>query len=313
MRILITGATGYVGGRLTQHLVGLGHSVIGTTRGSRSTPLGWPEGVRLVRLDSLALTDQDACLLEGIDAIVHLAAANELRSREDPEAAMLETCGGTRRLLDLAIEKGVGTFLFMSTVHVYGAPLLGRYDETVMTRAVHPYSISHKAAEDFVFAAHKTGKIKGLSIRLSNSIGAPAWKDVDRWTLVGNDLARQVVSEGRMHIRSPNQWRDFIPMQDVCQALALLLGSDDDVGDGVFNLGGDLPATIMDIAIRMQGAAKTVLNLDVEIATQEAVDRSVQCPYTVDIERLRRIGFTPSGYAGLTEELKRTLELLKDA
>lgn len=313
MKIMITGATGYVGGRLTQYFARQGHSVIGTTRSLRNVPFGWPGDARLVRSDSLTLTKKDAVLLEGVDAIIHLAAANEVRSREDPEAAMQETCGGTRRLLDLAIAEGVGTFIFMSTIHVYGSPLRGRYDETVITRAAHPYSISHKAAEDYVFAAHDAGKIRGLSVRLSNSIGAPAWKDIDRWTLVGNDLARQVVSSGKMNIRSPNQWRDFVPMKDVCQAMALLLGVDSDLGDGIFNLGGDLTLTIMDIAMLMQDAAKIVLGMDVEITSQEVIARSVQCPYTINIERLRGLGFAPSGRVGLQEELNRILELLKEA
>ena len=49
-------------------------------------------------------------------------------------------------------------------------------------------------AEDFVLAARDRGLIGGFVLRLSNGIGAPAHPGVDRWTLVVNDLGRQVLT-----------------------------------------------------------------------------------------------------------------------
>jgi UDP-glucose 4-epimerase len=312
MKVLVTGATGYVGGRLVGHLAGQGHDVIGTSRMARTAPRGWPAAARLVKLDSLAISQDDTKLLEGLDAVIHLAAANELRSAEDPEAAMLETCGGTRRLLERAIENSVPKFLFLSTIHVYGAPLVGHYDETQETRPAHPYSITHRAAEDYVLAAHKAGRITGFSIRLSNSIGAPAWTDVDRWTLVGNDLARQAVATGRMTLRTPGQWRDFVPMQDVCAGLDLLLRTDETLGDGIVNLGGDHPARIIDIASHLAEIAEDVLGKTIEIVAPEQTGADPKPQYTIGIERLKRLGYAPSGKAGLAEEFRSTFELLKN-
>jgi UDP-glucose 4-epimerase len=248
-------------------------------------------------------------LLEGVDVIVHLAAANELRSSQDPEAAMLETCGGTRRLLELAISRSVDRFLFMSTVHVYGSPLKGHYDETTPTRAAHPYSVTHKAAEDYVLAARDAGKIDAACIRLSNAIGAPAWTDVDRWTLVGNDLARQAVNTSKMLLRTPGQWRDFMSMQDVCLGIELLLG-EIYPEDGLLNLGGDYPARIIEIAEMMKEAARMSLGKDVTIVSQGAAEGGTAPQYTLSTARMRQIGFAPSGKVGLEAEFQKMFALL---
>lgn len=310
-KVFVTGATGYVGGRLVRHLSDKGHEVIGTSRKDRTPPRGWPSHAQLVRFDSLLSETEGGELLEGVDVVVHLAAANELRSSQDPEAAMLETCGGTRRLLEAAISRSVSRFLFMSTVHVYGSPLKGHYDETTPTRAAHPYSVTHKAAEDYVLAARDAGKIDAVCIRLSNAIGAPAWMDVDRWTLVGNDLARQAVSTGKMLLRTPGQWRDFVPMQDVCRGIELLLGQKYPA-DGLLNLAGDYPARIVEIAEMMKEAARTSLGRDVTIVSQGTTEGDTAPQYTLSTSRMQQIGYAPSGRAGLEAELRKMFALLAE-
>ncbi len=312
MKLLVTGATGYVGGRLIQYLCMQGHEVIGTTRRNIGAPAGWPAQAKLITLDPLELSASDLDVIGGVDAVIHLAAANEMRSGQDPEAAMLETCGSTRRILEASIAAQVKRFIFLSTMHVYASPLLGRLNEQCITRPAHPYSISHKAGEDYVYAAHHAGKIKGISIRLSNSIGAPAWTSIDRWTLVGNDLARQAVETGTLRIKSPNQWRDFIPMCDVCLGIETLLNAAEDrLGDGIFNLGGDLPLRVIDVANYIAASAQDVLGQAVTILTESKVETTEVPAYTVEIEKLRSFGFITSGIEGLKTELRATLDLLR--
>jgi len=69
-------------------------------------------------------------------------------------------------------------------------------------RPVHPYAITHHAAEDFVLAAHDEKRLMGYVIRLSNGFGAPAHAGVDRWTLLVNDLCRQAVQTRQLILRS---------------------------------------------------------------------------------------------------------------
>ena len=117
-----------------------------------------------------------------MDAIVHLAAMNEMDCARDPAAALEVNTALTLRLLNAAVAAGVRRFVYLSTAHVYGAPLRGHIDERALPRPVHPYAITHRAAEDFVLAAFDAGRIEGVVLRLSNGVGAPAHAAVDRWT-----------------------------------------------------------------------------------------------------------------------------------
>lgn len=309
--VLVTGARGYLGGRLVRDLVARGCGVIGASRSAAPPPPGWPEGARLIALDPSDDPAVTAPKLGGVRAVVHLSAANELRSATDPDAAVRETGLGTRRLLEAAVQAGVGRFVFMSTIHVYGAPLRGALTEATLPRPAHPYAISHKLGEDFVLAAHDARRLEGVVVRLSNGIGAPAWTEVDRWSLVGNDLARQAVQDGEIVLKSPAQWRDFITLGDVCAGLNVLLdASPSDLGDGVFNLGGALPLRVMDVAERLAQAAGQLLGGSVPIRLAGPAEGDAAPPFRFEIDRIKALGFAPGGRQALDGELADTLRLL---
>jgi len=194
-RILVTGGTGYLGGRLIGHLRAGGNAV---HVASRKT------GFDLFSVESL----ERHCA--GMTAIVHLAAPNEIVSLANPEEALRVTAMGTLNMLSAAYRAGVERFIFFSTAHVYGAPLVGLITERTLPRPVHPYAIAHRSAEDFVLAWNDEGKIEGVVLRLSNALGAPATPEMDRWTLASNDFCRQAVLQRRLVLKSPGlQWRDF--------------------------------------------------------------------------------------------------------
>lgn len=312
--VLVTGARGYLGGRLIQHLAGAGYAITGSSRGSAPTPPGWPEAVRPVLLNPTDESGTLRPLLEGVDAVVHLSAANEHRSGAEPDAAVWETGVGARRLLEAAVAAGVRRFVYLSTIHVYGAPLKGCLAEDAPARPAHPYAITHRLAEDFVLAAHDAGRIEAAVVRLSNGIGAPAWTAVDGWTLVGNDLARQAVERGEMVLKAPGQWRDFIPLRDVCAGIESLIAAPrSGLGDGVFNLGGGGARTIADIARITAEAAEARLGRPIPIRSEGPPPDGSPPPFDFVVDKARALGFQPSGDAGLRAELAATVALLADA
>jgi UDP-glucose 4-epimerase len=314
VKILITGATGYVGGRLLSFLLSQGHEVIGVSRRDVGTPIGWPTAAPLFKLNALELDAKSLELFQNVDVVIHLAAANEIRSAEYPDEAMLETGGGTRRLVEASISQGVRRFIFLSTVHVYGNPLAGNYTEASIPYPAHPYAISHKVGEDYLYAAHSAKKIEGISVRLSNSIGAPAWSSVDRWTLVGNDLTRQAITTGQIIIKSPNQWRDFIAMKDVCAGINILTHTDqNNLGNGIFNLSGEMPLRIIDLAERIATSVKKVTGSSVEVLLGAPLERSDSPTYSIGSAKLKSLGYIPSDMTGLDEELVATATLVKNA
>ncbi len=117
MRVAVTGATGYTGGRLAQALAARGDSVRalgrrGSPRPSVAGDVTWVDG-------DLHDADALATLVRGADAVVHVAAV--YRTAGHPDAYYREiNVGGTERLLEAAARSGVGRFVHTSTVGVHG-------------------------------------------------------------------------------------------------------------------------------------------------------------------------------------------------
>jgi UDP-glucose 4-epimerase len=252
-------------------------------------------------------------LCQGADAVIQLAGANEHASAADPARALVDTGLGTVALLQAAERQRVRRFVYMSTAHVYGAPLVGRIDERTLPRPAHAYAITHRTAEDFVLAARDRGGIESLVFRLSNGLGAPADPLIDRWTLVGNDLCRQVVRDGRLVLQSSGlQQRDFIALGDVSRAVLHVLDLPAETwGDGLFNLGGECSLSILRLAEMIAARSERILGVlpPIDHPPASPGTRAPELDYRID--KLKRIGFAPTG--ALEDEIDRTLELCRDA
>lgn len=253
-KILVTGGLGYVGGRILAHLLTKGeYSLYVSTRQEILPKSDFLDVSQLHRVNNEDLLSSDAELLEGFDAVIHLAAYNEIDSASDPVGASLFNIVDSLRLLQAAIQHKVPRFLYFSTAHAYGAPLTGLITEQTLPRPVHPYAITHRAFEDFVLAARDKKQLDGIVVRLSNAFGYPAWPSVNRWTLLVNDLCREVVNRETLTLQTVGlQERDFITLQDVANAAAFLIRDGvTDGTDGLFNLGGQWTLNVRTMAERV--------------------------------------------------------------
>jgi len=307
-KVLITGALGYLGGRIADYLANQKeYELFLGLRGKRLIP----ESLSSSRCVTIDLTDsaslETAC--RGIDAIVHLAAMNEIDSSKDPELALQINGAGTLKLLQAAEYSGVKRFIYFSTAHVYGAPLVGTITEATLAKPVHPYAITHRTAEDFVFAAHTRKSMEGITVRLSNGFGAPLTSDVNRWTLVFNDLCRQAVETGQLKLQSSGlQRRDFITLHDVARGVHHLLGlSTAACGDGLFNLGGELPLRIIDVAERIQARCADIMEFTPALLRPEPEQGEVSNDLDYRIDKLKATGFKLTG--NMDNEIDATLRL----
>jgi UDP-glucose 4-epimerase len=291
-RVLITGGLGYLGGRIAQVLADNGYRVILGSRQTHTAAPTWLPRAEIARLD-LSSSSSLVPVCTGVDAIVHLAALNEIDSAARPGEAIQVNTVGTLNLLQAAEQAGVKRFIFFSTAHIYGSPLAGVITERTLPRPTHPYAITHRATEDFVIAAHDRKTLTGIVVRLSNGFGAPAHAHVNRWTLLVNDLCRQAVTERSLTLKSSGlQRRDFIPLSDITRAVDHLLKLPaSQCGDGIFNLGGEMSLRIIDVAERVAGRCALVLGFSPPVIRPELAPSDVSVDLDYRIDKLKSTGF----------------------
>lgn len=301
--IAVTGAGGYVGGRVVQHLRATGHTVLPLAR----HPVPWMPDAKLL---DLARSDVGAIVdaLGDPVAVIHLAGASEVRASRDPDGALADTVAATRRLSQAAAEAGIPTFVYLSTVHVYGATLEREavVNELSLPAPRHPYAVARLASEHLAAAA---GLDSFVVLRLTNSVGAPADVRVDRWTLVANDLCRRAAAGAPLQLTSSGQqWRDFVDLGDVCRSIAAAaLGQ---VPPGVYNLGSGRPRTVLELAEVIAdvaagaGGSRPVIEAPPHHGPRPA-------PVRIDVSLLAR--HLPSPAVPLEESVRELIDLCRAA
>ena len=316
MNILITVGLGYVGGRIANYLKEKEphtHILVTTRNRNRKLPQ-WAEKFTILKMDILDESSIANCLRDkDINIIIHLAALNEIDSMKDPKLALEVNTKGTYRLLDLANKKGIKNFIYFSTFHVYGDILEPVISEETPTRPFHPYAITHRAAEDFVnYFKHYYG-MKTLIFRLSNGYGYPMHKEVNRWTLVFNNLCKQAVTEGKILLKSSGrQYRDFVSLHDVARAVHhFVFIIPDGWGDGLYNLGGNCSMSVLEVAQKISDMYRSKYKKEIKIKTkQDDNNLFVSKPVKYDIEKLMGTGFTLKG--DMFFEIEKTMDLCKE-
>lgn len=237
--IVVTGAGGYLGGAVT-----VAASRVGTVRPVTRRPSPWLPGEELVLEDLVAAAE---VAVEGADAVVHLAGANEIASNDDPDAALAATASTARAVGEACRRQKVARLVYVSTIHVYGALLAGkaRITEEVIPAPRSAYSVARLACEHLLAAT--AGDDALVVLRLSNAVGAPADSSIDRWSLLANDLCRRAARGFPLELRTPGDLRDFIALGDVTR-IVLAACCPERLDPGTYNLASGSTMTVAEMA-----------------------------------------------------------------
>jgi UDP-glucose 4-epimerase len=250
VRVLVTGAAGYLGRVVVQELLAAGHEVVALVR---RAPPDFSPAVELWQGDLLDPGSLRAAARE-VTAVCHLAALVQVReAMRDPLRYYRVNVGGTINLLEaLADVAGAGTarVVLASTGAVYGGSPARPISETTAPEPGNPYAATKLAAEDVLRWQSATGAITATVLRIFNVAGAAGGTaDPDRTRIVNRAIAVASGQADRLTINGDGRAvRDFVHVRDVARAftLAVTVPSAGASGHALYNVAAT-PASVLEV------------------------------------------------------------------
>ncbi|HZO93378.1 MAG TPA: GDP-mannose 4,6-dehydratase [Candidatus Baltobacteraceae bacterium] len=292
MRVLVTGAHGFVGRHLIAALRARGHEALAAERETRGGDA-----------DTLALDVRDPLAVRGAfeiarpDAVAHLAAqAFVPASLDDPAGTFDVNARGTLNVLDAARAQAAGgappRVLVVGSADVYGAqpeaaqPL----HESLAPAPRNPYAASKAAAEMLAVAYARAFAVDAVVARPFNHIG-PGQDERFAVPAFALQLAR-IAAGGPPLVRVGNleARRDFVDVRDVCEAYVALLEGAGEAGE-IYNVCSGAATAMREILRRLIEIAR----VPVEVREDPARMRPSDVPVSLgDPSKLRAAtGWTP--------------------
>ncbi|ASR34009.1 NAD-dependent dehydratase [Prauserella marina] len=286
MRVLLTGHKGYLGTVMAPVLAAAGHEVVGLDSGLFEECLLGPAPVEPPG-HLVDLRDVTPDLVQGIDAVVHLAAlSNDPLGSLAPQLTYDINQHASVRLARLAKEAGVSRFLYASTCSVYGAANAhALVDEDAPLRPVTPYAESKVRVEEEV---HGLADSDFTPVFLRNAT-AFGFSPRLRADIVLNNLVGHAYLSGKVLVLSDGTpWRPLVHAKDIAAAFTAALSADRNaVHAKAFNIGTERNnLTVAQIAGKV---VEAVPGSELVITGETGADpRS----YRVDFSRFRdAVGF----------------------
>ena len=308
MRVLITGAAGFLGSHLSDRFLADGHDVVGVDNliTGDTVNVAHLEGEK--RFNLLRQDVSRGLSVDGqLDGVLHFASpASPIDYLEHPIATLDVGSLGTRNALELARAHGA-RFFMASTSEVYGDPLEHPQRETYWgnVNPVGPRSVYDEAkrfSEALTMAYHREHRLDTRIVRIFNTYG-PRMRPRDG-RVVSNFIVQALAGDPLTIYGQGTQSRSFCYVSDEVEGIYRLFMEGDAEPT---NIGNPDEFTVRELAalvLEMTGSASKLV-----FRPLPTDDPKVRCP---DITRARKqLGWSPR--VPLREGLARTIEWFKDA
>lgn len=255
-RILVTGATGFVGAHLTEQLVQMSAHVVGTyqTFNPRSyfARQKLDRNITLVPLD---LNDfdkvHDLITKTSVDYIFHLAAQPLVDvAYANPRRTLLSNIQGTINILEsVRLSKKAHAVIVASSDKAYGKNTRKKYKETNPLKGDHPYEVSKSSADLISYSYFKTYQVPVIITRFGNIYGEG---DLNFSRIIPG-IMESLVTGSVLQIRSDGKYiRDYLYVKDVAAGYILLATAHERLIGEAFNFGSNDTLSVIEMIKRAE-------------------------------------------------------------
>lgn len=278
MRIVVTGASGHVGGAIARHAAEAGHDVLGVSR----RPSGI-DGVEDVNgdLGAAGVENDLGPRVQRCDAVVHAAA--ELDKAPLSPAVLAVNCEGTRRMCELAEQWGATRFVYISGVTVIGSPEVLPIAEDHPCRPRSSYHASKLFGEHLVRIAAE-GRFRASSLRVT----APVGPGMPGGRILSHFATQAVRGEPLRLAGQGTRRQDFVDVRDVATAALAAVKQDT---SGVMNIGSGRSVSNHELA----ELCRAIAGSESTIEWTGQADAEEGIVWDVSIDRARHVlGWAPT-------------------
>lgn len=243
MKILVTGAAGFIGSHTAERLKRLGHDVVGLDNFNDYYDVSLKKcnaqaladcGIPIIRQD---LRDKELCktLPKDIQYIFHFAAQPGISVTSTFEDYLSNNVIATKHMLDYALQcKQLKLFVNIATSSIYG--IEATCSEQAVPKPVSYYGVTKLAAEQLVLQKHRELQIKACSLRLYSVIGPRERPEKMFAKLIDLGLKGAAFP---LFVGSDKHLRSFTYVGDIVDGVVAVIGNESKVGGEIINLGND--------------------------------------------------------------------------
>lgn len=313
IKVLVTGADGFIGSHLTEALVRQGYAVRAFTYYNSFNSWGWLDHCAADVRGQFEVFSGDIRdpygvkeAMRGCDAVLHLAALITIPySYHSPDTYVDTNVKGTLNVLQAARELGVQRVLNTSTSEVYGSARFVPITETHPLQGQSPYSATKIAADQLAYSFYASFGLPVVTVRPFNTYGPRQ----SARAVIPSIITQLAAGKRQIQLGAISPTRDFNFVTDTVNGFVAALRSEAGLGE-VINFGSNFEISIGD-TVQLIGE---VMDVDVEVLTDEARIR----PENSEVQRLwadnskarELFGWTPAygGREGFKRGLAETVE-----
>jgi NAD dependent epimerase/dehydratase len=251
MRVLVTGADGFIGSHLTEALVRNGYEVRAFVYYNSFNSWGWLDhcaddvkGKFEVFAGDIRDPHGVKKAMNGCDAVIHLAALIAIPfSYHSPDSYVDTNIKGTLNVLQAARELNVSRVIHTSTSEVYGTAQYVPIDEKHPLQGQSPYSASKIGADQLAFSFYSSFNLPVVTLRPFNTYGPRQ----SARAVIPTIITQIANGNNQIKLGSVTPTRDFNFISDTVNGFISALTSKSGIGE-VINLGSNFEISIQDIA-----------------------------------------------------------------